>query len=115
NWRDPPHPCRIRQLIAQQVCEHRIECDHRNAQDQHDPKQTAELSDMVSVVPVAVSGVPTVGFVLGLVMMLMTGVVRVAFMADMVGVFIVVMRVVVRSWRMLVAHAGFLLLQWGLD
>lgn len=84
---------------------------------------------MIPVIPVAVSGVPTVGFVPGMVlallavpargmfMMLMTGVVRVAFMAGMgmVGGFVVVMRVVVRSWRMLVAHAGFLLLQWGLD
>src|SRR5699024_8070056 len=101
--------------ITQQIGEHRIECDHRDAQDQHDPKQPPELSDMVSVVPVAVTGVPTVGFVPGVVMMLMTGVVRVAFMADMVGAFIVVLRVVVRSWRTLVARAGFLLLQWGLD
>src|SRR5690625_4929111 len=57
-----------------------MECDNLAAQDQHEPKQPPELSDMVSVVPVAVTGMSTVCFVAGMVLALLAVPARDMFM-----------------------------------
>ncbi|MDT0203917.1 hypothetical protein [Nocardioides sp. AE5] len=40
-------------MIADQVGEHRVECHHRDRQDQHDPEQASELARVVGVPGVA--------------------------------------------------------------
>ena len=86
-------------LVAQQVGEHLVEGHHRYSQDQHDPEQSPELSDVVAVPSVTVpcvSAVPrmvavTAGVVVGIVVVVLALVVMV------VGVLVMVVTVLV--WR----------------